>query len=164
MNTGRIYHLIPFPPTHPHTYTCIHTSTPTHSHPPNHPHSHMLSNLLAGSVLQHYETELHRLKSEFSGLSGTRRQELEDMLMEGDLLEVTLDEVQQLWQLLQSDAEFLAAFEGITSGGKSGGEVDEEEEAGGEKEVGVCHVLSVSVCTCSSCIVYSVILAQPIQL
>ena len=64
------------------------------------------------------------------------------MLMEGDLLEVMLDEVQQLWQLLQSDTEFLAAFEGVTRGGKGGGEVEEEKEADGEK-VCVCSALSI---------------------
>ena len=31
--------------------------------------------------------------------------------MEGDLLEVTMDEVQQLWQLLQLDTEYLSVFE-----------------------------------------------------
>ncbi len=31
--------------------------------------------------------------------------------MEGDLLEVALDEVQQLWQLLQQDAHSLSAFQ-----------------------------------------------------
>ena len=39
--------------------------------------------------------------------------------MEGDLLEVTMDEVQQLWQLLQLDTEYLAAFD--TSPAKVGG-------------------------------------------
>lgn len=31
--------------------------------------------------------------------------------MEGDLLEVTLDEVQQLWKLLQQDAQLLTTFQ-----------------------------------------------------
>ena len=64
-----------------------------------------------GSVLQHYETELQRLRSEYAGLSGSKRTELENLLMEGDLLEVTMDEENQLWQLLQQDAESSLAFE-----------------------------------------------------
>ena len=40
--------------------------------------------------------------------------------MEGDLIEVTMDEETLLWQLLQQDAEISLAFE------KAG--VDEEEE------------------------------------
>ena len=39
--------------------------------------------------------------------------------MEGDLLEVTMDEIQQLWQLLQLDTEYLSAFD--TSPAKVGG-------------------------------------------
>ena len=39
--------------------------------------------------------------------------------MEGDLLEVTMDEVQQLWQLLQLDTEYVSAFD--TSPAKVGG-------------------------------------------
>lgn len=50
---------------------------------------------------------------EFAGLSASHRQELEDMLMEGDLLEVTVEEVKQLWQLLTSNAEFQVAFEQV---------------------------------------------------
>ena len=38
--------------------------------------------------------------------------------MEGDLLEVTMDEVQQLWQLLQQDTEYLSVFD--TSPAKMG--------------------------------------------
>ena len=33
--------------------------------------------------------------------------------MEGDLLEVTVEEVKQLWQLLTSNAEFRVAFEQV---------------------------------------------------
>ena len=50
---------------------------------------------------------------EFAGLSASYRQELEDLLMEGDLLEVTVEEVKQLWQLLTSNAEFRVAFEQV---------------------------------------------------
>ena len=39
--------------------------------------------------------------------------------MEGDLLEVMMDEVQQLWQLLQLDTEYVSAFD--TSPAKVGG-------------------------------------------
>ena len=72
-----------------------------------------------GSVLAHYNSELQRLRSEYAGLSGCKRESLEELLMEGDLLEVTMDEVQQLWQLLQLDTEYLAAFD--TSPAKVGG-------------------------------------------
>ena len=50
---------------------------------------------------------------EFAGLSASYRQELEDLLMEGDLLEVTVEEVKQLWQLLTSNAGFQVAFEQV---------------------------------------------------
>ena len=50
---------------------------------------------------------------EFAGLSASHQQELEDLLMEGDLLEVTVEEVKQLWQLLTSNAEFQVAFEQV---------------------------------------------------
>lgn len=75
-----------------------------------------------GSVLQHYESELQRLRAEYAGLSGSKRTELENLLTECDLLEVTMDEVHQLWQLLSQDAEILSAFE------KMGVDHDEEEE------------------------------------
>ena len=88
---------------------------------------------LTGSVLQHYETELQRLRSEYAGLSGSKRTELENLLMEGDLLEVTMDEETQLWQLLQQDAESSLAFE------KSGHEEEEEvEKPGATREQQVC--------------------------
>ena len=73
----------------------------------------------SGSVLAHYNSELQRLRSEYAGLSGCKRESLEQLLMEGDLLEVTMDEVQQLWQLLQLDTEYLSAFD--TSPAKVGG-------------------------------------------
>ena len=75
-----------------------------------------------GSVLKHYESELQRLRSEYAGLSGSKRTELENLLMEGDLLEVTLDEEYQLWHLLQQDAESSLAFE-------KSGLIDEAETA-----------------------------------
>lgn len=81
--------------------------------------------LFSGSVLQHYESELTRLRSEYNGLAGGKRKELEDLLMEGDLLEVTLDEVQQLWTVLHQDAETLAAFERSGSEEVDGGKGDE---------------------------------------
>lgn len=62
-------------------------------------------------MLQHYETELERLTAKYAGLSSSKRMTLDNLLMEGDLLEVTLDEVQQLWQMLQQDAHMLAAFQ-----------------------------------------------------
>ena len=49
--------------------------------------------------------------------------------MEGDLLEVTLDEETQLWQLLQQDAESSLAFE------RSG---HEERETGAIEPMQVC--------------------------
>ena len=67
--------------------------------------------MCAGSVLNHYETELERLTAKYAGLSSSKRSALDSLLMEGDLLEVTLDEVQQLWQLLQQDAHLLTAFQ-----------------------------------------------------
>lgn len=82
---------------------------------------------LVGSVLHHYETELNRLRSEYAGLSGTKRKELENLLMEGDLLEVTVDEVHQLWTVLHQDAETLAAFE------RSGAEGGEGDQGKGEE-------------------------------
>ena len=41
--------------------------------------------------------------------------------MEGDLLEVTMDEVRQLWHLLQEDSDCRVAFE------KAQGYVDHDE-------------------------------------
>ena len=67
--------------------------------------------ILSGSVLHHYESELERHLSKYVGLGPTRRSNLDNLLMEGDLLEVTLDEVQQLWQLLQQDAQLLTSFQ-----------------------------------------------------
>ena len=99
--------------------------------------------LTPGSVLQHYETELLRLRSEYAGISGAKRMEMEELLMEGDLLEVTMDEIQQLWQLLQTDAEILVVFER----GDKQEEKEEDEEEGEEekKEEQVC----VCVCVCA---------------
>lgn len=82
----------------------------------------LLISRFSGSVLQHYETELNRLRSEYAGLTGSKRTEMENLLMEGDLLEVTMDEVQQLWQVLHQDAEMLISYE------RSG----QEEGEGGE--------------------------------
>ena len=98
-----------------------------------------LSPTFSGSVLQHYESELQRLRAEYAGFSGTKREELETLLMQGDLLEVTLDEIQQLWQLLQSDLEYLTAYE---RNGKEEMEVEdgEEEEVSEVKEEQVCLV------------------------
>lgn len=85
---------------------------------------HNISITPVGSVLHHYESELNRLRSEYAGLSGSKRVEMEKLLMEGDLLEVTMDEVQQLWLVLHQDAETLTAFERFGM---------EEEEEGGER-------------------------------
>lgn len=65
------------------------------------------------------------MKSEYAGLSGSKRESLEQLLMEGDLLEVTLDEVHQLWQCLQWDTEYLSAFE--TSPAKVGRSSSKDE-------------------------------------
>lgn len=46
--------------------------------------------------------------------------------MEGDLLEVTMDEVQQLWQLLQLDTEYVTAFD--TSPAKVGRSASSKEQ------------------------------------
>lgn len=81
---------------------------------------------LLGSVLAHYDSELKRLRSEYAGLSGSKREALEHLLMEGDLLEVTMDEVQQLWQLLQLDTEYLTAFD--TSPAKLGRSTSSKEQ------------------------------------
>lgn len=69
--------------------------------------------MITDSLLQYYKTELQRQTVEFAGLSVSRRQELEDLLMEGDLLEVKVEEVQQLWQLLTSNANFQVTFEQV---------------------------------------------------
>lgn len=47
--------------------------------------------------------------------------------MEGDLLELTVDEVQQLWSVLQQDSELLASFERcrIVKGVGGGGGTEE---------------------------------------
>ena len=67
--------------------------------------------------------------------------------MEGDLLEVTMDEEIQLWQLLQQDAESSLAFE------KSGHEEEVEKtvqtKAASEPlQVRVCVCVCVGVCVC----------------
>ena len=58
--------------------------------------------------------------------------------MGGDLLEVTLDEVHQLWQQLQLDAEYILVFK------KSAG--DDEPEKMEEVEEQVCVSVCLSVC------------------
>ena len=89
--------------------TLPHPTPPTLPHPtPLYP---TLPHPTSGSVLAHYDAELQRLRSEYAGLSGGKREALENLLMEGDLLEVMMDEVQQLWQLLQMDTEYLSAFD-----------------------------------------------------
>ena len=98
-----------------------------------------------GSVLHHYETELQRLRSEYAGLSGNKRTELENLLMEGDLLEVTMDEETQLWQLLQQDAESSLAFE------KSGREEEVEKPTQTIGTQATPEPLQVGVC-CRVCV------------
>ena len=84
-----------------------------------HTHVHVYNILISSlslftePLLQYYKTELQTQTMEFAGLSASYRQELEDLLMEGDLLEVTVEEVKQLWQLLTSNAEFQVAFEQV---------------------------------------------------
>ena len=67
--------------------------------------------LSLGSVLQHYVSELEHIRNSYAGLSVSKRGEVEDLLMEGDLLEVTMDEVRQLWHLIQEDSDCRIAFE-----------------------------------------------------
>ena len=62
------------------------------------------------SVLKHYEAQLQKEKSSYSGLAEGQRREVEDLLLEGDLLEVTTDETTLLWQVLQSDTECVNYF------------------------------------------------------
>lgn len=78
--------------------------------------------------MHHYETELNRLRAEYAGLSGTKRVDMDQLLMEGDLLEVTMDEVQQLWLVLHQDAETLTVFERFGMEDDEGGERGKEEE------------------------------------
>ena len=94
----------------PTLYTSPHPLYPTPPHP-LYPTPPTLPHPTPGSVLAHYDAELQRLRSEYAGLSGGKREALENLLMEGDLLEVMMDEVQQLWQLLQMDTEYLSAFD-----------------------------------------------------
>lgn len=70
----------------------------------------MNCHFLVGSVLAHYNSELQRLRSDYAGLSPSKREALDRLLMEGDLLEVMMDEVQQLWHILQLDTEYLSLF------------------------------------------------------
>uniref|UniRef100_A0A674G8E3 [histone H3]-trimethyl-L-lysine(4) demethylase n=1 Tax=Taeniopygia guttata TaxID=59729 RepID=A0A674G8E3_TAEGU len=44
----------------------------------------------------------HRLHGDGDGLAEATRRPLEELMMEGDLLEVTLDEAQSIWRLLQA--------------------------------------------------------------
>ena len=67
--------------------------------------------LSLGSVLQHCVSELEHIRNLYAGLSVSKRGEVEDLLMKGDLLEVTMDEVRQLWLLLQEDSDCRVAFE-----------------------------------------------------
>ena len=60
--------------------------------------------------------------------------------MTGDLLEVMMDEVQQLWQLLQLDTEYLSAFD--TSPAKLGRSAPVKEEV----NVHTCNNVHVHVC------------------
>ena len=51
------------------------------------------------SVLRHYETQLCKERSGYLGMSDTHRKRVEEVLLEGDLLEVTTDETTQIWQV-----------------------------------------------------------------
>lgn len=64
----------------------------------------------ADSVLRHYNNQLSKEKSSYVGLSELQRKRVEEVLLDGDLLEVTTDETTQLWQLLQTDSECLSYF------------------------------------------------------
>ena len=101
---------------------------------------------LPGSVLQHYEAELQRLRSDYAGLSGSKREMMERLLMGGDLLEVTLDEVQQLWQCLQCDTEYLSSFE--TSPAKVGRTLV-KEEVRYVRNFLLCGCFSICACVCA---------------
>ena len=94
-------------------YSMIHSRVTTQHD--IHLHVQHISSLsiFTDSLLQYYKTELQRQTVEFAGLSASRREELEDLLMEGDLLEVKVEEVQQLWQLLTSNADYQVAFEQV---------------------------------------------------
>lgn len=107
-------------------------------------HKLLTGPFLAGSVLHHYETELHRLRSEYAGLSGTKRKELEGLLMEGDLLEVTLDEVYQIWTVLHQDTVTLTAFERSGSEDGEGEKGKPEEGRRRRKRKGASLVTSAS--------------------
>ena len=53
-----------------------------------------------GSVLKHYESQLSKEKATYAGLTEAQRKNVEDMLLVGDLLEVTTDETTQIWQVI----------------------------------------------------------------
>lgn len=55
------------------------------------------------SVLKHYETQLSKEKANYLGMSEVQRKKVEDVLLEGDLLEVTTDETTQIWQVCEWD-------------------------------------------------------------
>ena len=61
--------------------------------------------------------------------------------MEGDLLEVMMDEVQQLWQLLQLDTEYLSVFD--TSPAKLGRSAPVKEEVNVHNNVHVYTCIRV---------------------
>lgn len=56
-------------------------------------------NVNVGSVLKHYESQLSKEKATYAGLTEAQRKNVEEMLLAGDLLEVTTDETTQLWQV-----------------------------------------------------------------
>ena len=51
------------------------------------------------SVLKHYDAQLMKEKAVYSGLNEKKRKRVEELLLDGDLLEVTTDETTQLWQV-----------------------------------------------------------------
>ena len=55
--------------------------------------------LFIDSVLKHYETQLGKEKLNYLGMLEAQRKKVEDILLEGDLLEVTTDETTQIWQV-----------------------------------------------------------------
>ena len=54
---------------------------------------------ISDSVLRHYNNQLSKEKSSYVGLSELQRKRMEEVLLDGDLLEVTTDETTQLWQV-----------------------------------------------------------------
>ncbi len=55
--------------------------------------------VIVDSVLKHYESQLTKEKTSYLGMTEVQRKRVEELLLEGDLLEVTTDETTQIWQV-----------------------------------------------------------------